>query len=69
MAESKKGKGAKAGKNKVKCAAYRNLHTREKNKLARIRRSNGYNHAVAYATKHGLIGWFTRMYPAPRETA
>lgn len=69
MATKAKGAGAKKhGRNTDKCAKYRNEHRREKNKLSRIVRSNGYAYATAYATQHQVVGWFIRTYPNPEAS-
>lgn len=47
-------KNRKYGRNVNKCAAYRNAHTRERNKVKRIRQSSGYAAAVEYARQHGV---------------
>jgi hypothetical protein len=50
-----KGKGRKLGRNKNKCAQYRAMHTREKNKIKRVLQSNGVKFAEAWAAKHGVV--------------
>ena len=47
-------KNRKYKRNEKKCVAYRNAHTRERNKLKRILQSNGYAAACEYARKNGL---------------
>lgn len=47
-------KNRKLGRCKDKCTAYRNAHTRERNKLKRILQSSGYIAAADYARMHGL---------------
>jgi hypothetical protein len=44
----------KYGRNVAKCKLYRDHHIREKHKLKRVLRSNGYKAAVIYAQLHGL---------------
>jgi len=63
MAEQKKGHGGsrKIGRNKTKCASYRALHIREKNKLKRIVGSNGKAMAIKYANKNNLIGFLAGL--------
>lgn len=58
MKDQKKGSGGtrKFGRNKVKCAQYRALHMREKNKLRRILRSCPAE-AERYAGLHNLTGY------------
>ncbi len=64
--QSKKGGGArKIGRNKDKCLKYRTFHTREKNKLKRIRRSNGYEAGLAYAKECGLTAWYQKTFEKP----
>ncbi len=46
--QKKSGGGAKIGKNKDKCAAYRKEHRRFKNKLRRVLKSNGPAAAEQY---------------------
>jgi len=50
----KRGGLRKIGCNKDKCALYRAMKTREKNKLKRVLQSNGKEVAKEYATKHIL---------------
>lgn len=67
MAGQTKSKGGKKnrkiGRDVKKCATYRNLHTREKNKLGRILQSNGRATAEVYARTNNLSDWFRRRYP------
>lgn len=51
-----KAKGRKIGRDKQKCQSYRGRTTRAMNKIVRIARSNGYQHALEYAAPFGLIG-------------
>lgn len=44
----------KYGRNKDKCARYRLLGIREKNKLKRVLKNNGYKQAKIYAEQYGL---------------
>lgn len=53
--------------NPMKYKRYADEHRREKNKLARMVRSNGYAAASAYAHNHGVLGWFQRTYSPPKE--
>jgi hypothetical protein len=48
------GGNKKHGRSKDKCLAYRNAHTRERNKLKRVRQSSGFDAAVEYAWMHAL---------------
>lgn len=50
-----KGKGRKIGRNKNKCAQYRAMHTREKNKIKRVLQSNGVEYARIWAAKNGVV--------------
>ncbi len=50
----KHGGNRKVGRDKIKCAAYRNAKTREKNKSKRVFRSNGANAYRDYCKLHGL---------------
>ena len=60
--KQKKGGGSKKiGRNKVKCAHYKAMHTREKNKLRRVLRSNGYGEAVTWATKHNVLSYLKEL--------
>jgi hypothetical protein len=58
MADQKATRGGsrKIGRNREKCAKYRALQTREKNKIKRVLCSSGAKVAKQYATKHGLTG-------------
>lgn len=58
MAESQKAKSGgarKIGRDRFKCERYRNANTRERNKLKRIRQSNGIEAARQYAKDQHLI--------------
>jgi hypothetical protein len=57
----KRGGLRKHGRNKDKCAAYKNLKTREKNKLKRVLRSNGREAAKSYAEKYQLTEYLKRI--------
>ena len=52
-----KKKSQKAGRDKVKCAAYRAHQTREKHKIRNIAKSSGEKAALKYATAKGLLGF------------
>lgn len=54
--QQKKGKSGnrKHGRDMLKCAQYSAGKRRERNKLKRIRQSNGFDAAKAYAIGHGL---------------
>ena len=47
----------KLGRDKVKCAKYRNDNTRAKNKTVRVAKSSGYGAALEYADRHGISQW------------
>ena len=47
----------KAGRNKDKCKRYKDLKTREKNKVKRVLKSSGRIAAEQYALEHGLSTW------------
>lgn len=51
----------KAGRNKAKCLAYRNMHTREKNKIRHILKSNGFAAAEEYAKKYNMTGYLSQL--------
>lgn len=53
----KKGKSSKAGRDKVKCGAYRLHQEREKHKVIKIARSNGLKAALAYAADKGILAY------------
>ena len=48
----KSGGMRKYGRNKTKCTAYKNAHTRERNKAKRVLQSNGKKACEAYCKKH-----------------
>ena len=58
---SSKGKGRKVGRNKNKCSRYAAMHIREKNKLRRIRQSNGIKAAETYAKANNLSGYLAEL--------
>jgi len=51
----------KAGRNKAKCLFYRTMHTREKNKIKRILKSNGFPAAEEYAKQYNMTGWLAGL--------
>lgn len=53
-ARLKHGGSRKHGRNKEKCARYKGMHTRERNKLKRILRSSGQQEAERMAQKYNL---------------
>jgi hypothetical protein len=55
--QQKSGGAKKYGRNKDKCAQYKAMKTREKNKLKRVFRSNGIEAAKEYAEKHQLTNY------------
>ena len=57
----KRGGLRKIGRNKDKCALYRAMKTREKNKLKRVLQSNGREAAKEYASKHILTEYLKRL--------
>lgn len=59
--QKKSGGMKKCGRNAEKCARYRALHVREKNKLRRVLRSNGTLAAQAYALQYNLVGYLSRI--------
>ena len=61
QAAKKRGGLRKYGRNKDKCALYRAMKTREKNKLRRILQSNGQEAAKEYASKHILTEYLKRL--------
>jgi len=64
MPEQKQQKGGglkKIGRNKSKCSRYAAMHIREKNKLRRVLRSNGYGEAVTWATKHNVLSYLKEL--------
>lgn len=54
MQRKKSGGMRKHGRNEEKCKKYKLAKIREKNKLKRVLKSNGYKAAVKYAKLHGL---------------
>lgn len=57
MADKKKAvKAGRSGK-KPKVAKYKLNHVREKNKVVKIAKSNGYKHALAYAATKMITSW------------
>ena len=56
-----KGKGKKVGRNKEKCATYRLLHRRERNKLKRILQSCGVDFASNWAKTYGVTQIFSEI--------
>lgn len=52
-----KKKSQKAGRDKVKCGAYRLHQTREKHKIVKVRKSSGEKAALKYATDKGLLAF------------
>ena len=62
MSESNsKGKGRKIGRNKNKCAQYKAMHTREKNKIKRVLKSSGRAEAEKYAKAHNLTAYLATL--------
>lgn len=57
----KRGGLRKHGRDKNKCAAYKAMKTREKNKLKRVLQSNGLTAAKEYAEKYKLTGFLKRV--------
>lgn len=53
-ARLKHGGSKKHGRNKEKCARYKGMHTREKNKLKRVLRSSGRAEAERMAKIYNL---------------
>lgn len=51
----------KAGKNKAKCQTYRAMKTREKNKIKRILKSNGFAAAEVYAKGYNMTGYLAGL--------
>jgi len=47
-------KNRKLGRDGAKCKQYRDSHTREKNKVKRILKSNGEEAAKKYANENGI---------------
>ena len=47
----------KAGRNVAKCKRYKDLKTREKNKVKRVLKSSGKFAAEQYALEHGIPTW------------
>ena len=60
-----KGKKSKAGRDKKHPAhaRYQNNHSREKNKVRRVLKSNGVKEAEKYGSEHGVITYL-RALPA-----
>ena len=60
--QSSKGGGAKKhGRDKDKCAAYKSMHTREKNKVKRVLRSSGKKAAEKYADQHNVLSYLKSL--------
>lgn len=59
--KTKSGGARKHGRNKNKCANYRAMHTREKNKLKRVLRSSGLSEAQLYARENNLNSYLKRI--------
>lgn len=58
----KKGKkNRKWDRNLTKCKRYRDMKTREKNKLKRVLQSNGVKAAEEYADKYELYGYLRKL--------
>ncbi len=51
----------KHGRNKIKCAHYRAMHTREKNKLRRVLRASGLAEAKRWAAQHNLSAYLRKL--------
>jgi hypothetical protein len=64
MPEQKQQKGGgakKIGRNKSKCSRYATMHIREKNKVRRVRQSNGLVYATDWATKHNVLSYLKEL--------
>lgn len=59
----KKGSGGlrKVGRNLEKCKRYRNMHTREMNKVRRVFRSSGRKAAEKYANENGVSTYLSNL--------
>ena len=64
QSQKKSGGMRKYGRNLERCAKYKAMHTREKNKIRRVLRSNGFTAAQSYAEQHNLVGYLTRLVTA-----
>lgn len=51
----------KIGRSKDKCAKYAAMHTREKNKVRRVLKSNGRAEAEKWAIAHNVIGYLSTI--------
>ena len=61
MAAKQGGAGTKKhGRDKIKCKKYRDHQTAERNKLKRVLQSNGYEYAMEWAKKNGVIAYLNK---------
>ena len=59
--QTNSGGSKKHGRDKIKCARYRGLKIREKNKLKNVLRSSMLAEATRYAAKHNLLGYLNSI--------
>lgn len=61
QSQRKSGGMRKYGRSLDKCAHYKAMHTREKNKIRRILRSNGSAEAQKYAIQNNLVNYLSKL--------
>ncbi|MBT7009103.1 hypothetical protein HN960_01540 [Candidatus Peregrinibacteria bacterium] len=59
--KSSSGGNKKHGRNKDKCTRYRNMHTREKNKVRRVLRSSGLEEAKRWAKENNVSVYLRKI--------
>ena len=62
MATKQGGAGTKKhGRDKEKCAKYRNHQVRERNKIKKILQSNDLEYAMVWAKKYGAVAFLNKL--------